>query len=199
MVGFYIVTKGQYAFGEEADRLRNLMDGNPIGLEMLKDPTLKDLLSWMLSHEPKNRPAAPQALKHPYLQSKENQFDMLCEVGNQPEIKKTDMSSDVVRQLNNDSANWKTALPDSVLMYLCTNRSSGRLITYRHEWTECLRLMRNVKQHWNDRPIDREVLSEVGEPKDYFITHFPDLPVRVHQIVRSCDWKERTALKEYFQ
>ena len=169
------------------------MDGNPVGLETLNDCTLKDLLSWMLSHKPENRPAAEQALKHPYLESNKNQFEMLCEVGNQPEIKGSDVNSDVVRQLNNDPTDWKAKLQAYVLKYL----SAGR--KYTQNWTDCLRLMRNVKQHWNDRPTDPKVLNEVDDPQEYFLTHFPDLPVRVHQIVRSCDWKERTTLKEYFK
>ena len=41
----------------------------------------------MLSHDPdpKNRPAAEEALKYPYLQPAKQQFEMLCKVGNQPE------------------------------------------------------------------------------------------------------------------
>ena len=92
MVAYYVVTKGQHVFGEEIDRLRNLHDGNPVGLDRLLDPFLKDLLSWMLSHDPNDRPSAEQALKHPYLQTAEEKFEMLCKVGNEVEIK-TEMSA----------------------------------------------------------------------------------------------------------
>ena len=48
MVAFYVVTKGKHPFGEEPDRLRNLLEcGKPVGLDGLSDHTLKDLLSWM--------------------------------------------------------------------------------------------------------------------------------------------------------
>jgi serine/threonine protein kinase len=67
MTAFYIVTKGEHPFGEKPDRLRNLLDGKPVGLDTLKDPVLKDLLSRMLSHDPNDRPSAAEALKHPYL------------------------------------------------------------------------------------------------------------------------------------
>ena len=69
MVAFLIVTKGKHYLGEEPDRLHNLVDGNLVGLDMVQDPAAKYLISWMLSHDPKNRPLAEKALKHRYLQS----------------------------------------------------------------------------------------------------------------------------------
>jgi hypothetical protein len=54
-VAFYIVTKGEHPFGKERYRLGNLLDGNPVGLSTLKDLVLKDLLSWMLSHDPNEK------------------------------------------------------------------------------------------------------------------------------------------------
>ena len=54
MVAYYIVTKGQHPFGGEVDQTRNLLDGNPVGLSSLTDEALKDLLSWMLSRDPKH-------------------------------------------------------------------------------------------------------------------------------------------------
>jgi serine/threonine protein kinase len=83
MVAFYIVTKGKHPFGEEPDRHRNLLDGKPVYLNTLRDPAAKNLISWMLSHDPKDRPSAQEALKHPYFQPKEQQFEMLCKMGNQ--------------------------------------------------------------------------------------------------------------------
>ena len=68
MVAFYAVTKGEHPFGEEPDRDRNLRNGDPVYLDKLEDPVVKDLISWMLSHDSKKRPKAKEALKHPYLQ-----------------------------------------------------------------------------------------------------------------------------------
>ena len=53
MVAFYTVTKGEHPFGEEPDRDRNLRNGDPVYLHKLKDPAVKDLISWMLSHDSK--------------------------------------------------------------------------------------------------------------------------------------------------
>ena len=201
MVAFYTVTKGEHPFGEEPDRHRNLLDGNPVYLDKLEDPAAKDLVSWMLKHDPNDRPTAKEALKHPYLLSMEKKFELLCTMGNQLEIKTENKNSDVVTELNNDPTDWKALMTPDVLNYLCTNFVSGKLFPYGSFWTECLRLIRNVNQHWNDtpRPLPQpEAFYVVGDPQEYFLKIFPDLPVVVHRIVRSCDWKERPDFEEFF-
>ncbi|XP_046843919.1 60 kDa SS-A/Ro ribonucleoprotein-like [Xenia sp. Carnegie-2017] len=87
MVAYYVATKGKHPFGPEAYRLQNMLEGKPVGLEEIKDVQLKDLLSWMLQRQPGNRPSADKALKHPYLQSDEEKINMLCDMGNQLEVK----------------------------------------------------------------------------------------------------------------
>ncbi len=199
MVAYYIATKGEHPFGERPDRLRNLLDGNPVSLEGLKDGVLKDLLSWMLSHDSKERPSAEQALKHPYLQPAKQNFEMLGKVGNQPEIKTQDVKSDVVRMLNSDPKDWRNQIKPDILKYLRTDSSRGKTFRYNSSWTDCLRLIRNIQEHWHDRPRPRpEAFYLVGDPQEYFLNLFPNLPVEVHRIVRSCDWRERPSLKEYF-
>ena len=198
-MAFYILTKGDHPFGEKPDRLRNLLDGKPVGLDKLKDDPAKDLISWMLNHNSKDRPSAKEALKHPFLQPVKQQFEMLCKMGNQPEIKTQDMKSDVVRMLNSNPEDWRNRIAADVLTYLSTDCLKGRAVFYRPSWTDCLRLIRNVEQHWNDRPRPRpELFYTVEDPQKYFLNLFPSLCVDVHKIIRSCDWKERDDLKEYF-
>ena len=202
MVAYYVVTKGQHPFGEAADRLRNLLDGKAVGLDSLSDPAVKDLVSWMLSHDAYARPSAEEALKHPYLQTAEEKFKMLCKVGNEVEIKTGDTNSDVVRQLNSNPTDWRTMMRANVLQYLCTDFLSGRTYNYDSSWTECFRLIRNINQHWKDRPRplpQPEAFYEVGDPQEYFLKVFPNLPVVLHRIVRSSDWKERPELQNYFR
>ena len=203
MIAFYIVTKGEHPFGEVADRHRNLLDGNPVYLDKVKDAVAKDLISWMLSHDCKERPTAKEALKHPYLQPMKQQFQLLCEMGNQCEIKTGDTSSDVVKELNSDPTNWKTLMRPDVLNYLCTISVNGTSKTFHYgsSWTECLRVIRNVNQHWKDqlRQLPQpEAFYLVGDPQKYFPNIFPNLSVMVHRIVRSCDWKKRRDLKKFF-
>jgi serine/threonine-protein kinase/endoribonuclease IRE1 len=203
MVAFSIVTKGKHPFGDEPDLLRNLIDGKLVGLETVKDPLLNDLLGWMLSHDPEDRPSANEALKHPYLQPRKQQFELLCTVGNQHEIKTKDGTSDVVKKVNVDTTDWRTLMSAEIQRYLCTDFLNGKskVFHYGSSWTECLRLIRNVNQHWHDRPRPRpqpEAFYQVGDPQEYFLNLFPNLPVEVHKIARSSDWKKRPELRKYF-
>ena len=201
MVAFYTVTKGEHPFGDEPDRHRNLLDGNPVYLKKLKDLAAKDFISWMLKHDPKDRPTAKEALRHPYLLSMNERFELLCKMGNQAEIKKGDKTSDVVKTLNSNPTDWRILMRPDVLNYLCTDFESGKSFRYGPLWTQCLRLIRNVNQHWKDRPRplpQPEAFYVVGNLQEYFLQTFPELPVVVHRIVRSCDWKERPDFEEFF-
>jgi serine/threonine-protein kinase/endoribonuclease IRE1 len=201
MVAFYILTKGAHPFGEKPNRLRNLLDDKPVGLDTLKDHAAKDLIAWMLSYYPKDRPSAEEALKHPYFQSAKQQFKMLCIVGNQLEIKVGRVKSDVVLKFNTNPKDWRNEMEPRILKYLTTGFvSRGRKIRYGPSWTECLRLIRNVHQHWHDqrpRPQPEEFYL-VGNPQTFFLNLFPSRPVTVHRIIRSCEGKERPDLKEFF-
>ena len=189
MVAFYILTKGEHPFGEEPDRQRNLIDCNTVGLDRLKDSAAKDLISWMLNHDPKDRPSAEEALKHPYLQTTKQRFEMLCKVGNQPEVKAGDNNSSVVQQLNNDLIGWRTKIRPDVLKYLSTDLLTGKLFNYGSSWTECFRFIQNVNEHWyNPQPGAFNLLDD---PQVYFLTLFSSLPVIVHRAVRSSDYQGR--------
>ena len=101
-MAFYFLTKGEHPFGSAPGLLCSLLDSKPVGLNALKYHAARDFISSMLSHDPKNTPTADEALKHPYLRTKEQQFEMLRKMGNQKEIKTGDNNSSVVQCLNND-------------------------------------------------------------------------------------------------
>ncbi len=175
-MAFYIVTKREHPFGEKRYRLDNLLNGKPVGLDTLKDPAVKDFISWMLSHDPKDRPSAEEALKHPYLQSKKQQFEMLCKVGARDQDE--DSNSPAVQNLNNDPTNWQTQMRPDVLNYLCIDFTNKKPkgFCYKPSWTECLRLIRNVNQHWHNqpRPLPQpEAFYVVGDPKSTSSTSSP--------------------------
>ncbi|XP_046843943.1 serine/threonine-protein kinase/endoribonuclease ire-1-like [Xenia sp. Carnegie-2017] len=188
MVAYYVATKGEHAFGSSVDRLKNLVNGKPVGLDKIKDLVLKDLLSWMLSLKPEDRPLAETALKHPYFLSDEEKFNLLCKVGDQPSIKTNGAHSSVAQILNADSSNWQSRMDGDVYKYFCTDEVNRRIVNYGSSWTECLRFIRNVGMHWNDRPRPRQQLFyKIGHPKHYFLSKFTDLLIRVHAAIRSND------------
>jgi serine/threonine-protein kinase/endoribonuclease IRE1 len=198
MVAYFIVSKGEHAFGPELDRNNNLRKGNPVGLNNINDPALKDLLCWMLSHSPKERPAAKEARKHPYLQSTHEQFELLCTVGNLHEIKTGNSTCNVTRQINSDRKDWRSFMDAAVYQYLCIDPKKPTPNRYNCKWTDCLRFIRNANQHWKDPKSIPRPKSIEGEPQDYFLKIFPTLPVTVHRILRSCVWKERKEFIRFF-
>ncbi|XP_046856561.1 uncharacterized protein LOC124449661 [Xenia sp. Carnegie-2017] len=192
MVAYYVATKGKHPFGTKRLRLDNMLNGEPVGLDEIKDETLKDLLSWMLKLQPEERPSANEALTHPFFMSDDEKFHFLCKVGNLQQIKTNDPLCSIVQQLNIESSNWKSQMDNDVYEYLVNGRE------YKSSWTECLKLIRNIGQDWNDRPrLQPEQFNKIGDYKAYFLRTFPNLPVRVHAAVRSNDeLKNKPKLKE---
>ena len=202
MVAFYILTKGKHPFGaREHEILTNLLAAKPVNLHMLDGhPFAKDLISWMLNRDPKDRPSAEEALQHPYLKSKEKQFSLLCGMGNEPHVKKNDVNSDVVKELSKDKTDWRARMDSDVLNYLSFDKLKKKLFKYTSSWTDCLRLIRNIKEHWKDYPRMEPEAKKVGDPQEFFLELFPDLVLAVFKIARSRDdLKELSPLKEYFK
>ena len=201
MVAYYVATKGEHAFGTKENILKNLLDGNPVGLKKIDDVQLEDLLSWMLQHKPELRPSAKEALKHPYLRSNEEKFDMLSKVGNQPEIKQPQCQNSDVREQLNCHSKWMELIDDEVLKDFRTFEvnKKKRTVTYESSWASCLRFLRNVDEHWYDKTRPG-LLSFIKENNyvEYFMQRFPKLPLLVHKIIRSTDWKTRPNLKKHF-
>ncbi|XP_046844642.1 uncharacterized protein LOC124438520 [Xenia sp. Carnegie-2017] len=193
MVAYYVATKGKHPFGAERHLLYNLLNGNPVGLDEIKDATLKDLLSWMLQLEPEDRPLAKKALKHPYLQTDEENFDFLCDVGNEPEIKKSSphsLPSNLREQLNL-SIDWMDRIDPDFFNHF--NKVSDST------WLGCLRFLRNVRQHWHheSRPQLSSCVKD-GNYQEYFLRLFKELPLLVHRTIRLSEWKTRPVLKKRF-
>ncbi|XP_046855261.1 uncharacterized protein LOC124448294 isoform X2 [Xenia sp. Carnegie-2017] len=190
LVAYYVATKGKHPFGTKRHRLDNMLIGNPVGLDEIKDETLKDLLSWMLNLKPEDRPSAREALKHPFLMSDDEKFDLLCKVGNQLPTTTNHTQSSVAKQLKSQTLNWKSKLGRDVYDFLRTDEVHGKMHKYRSSWTQCLRLIRNIGQHWNERSKQRpqpELFYKIGNHKKYILETFSNLPVRVHVAVRSND------------
>ena len=205
MLAYYIYTKGKHPFEPEIQRMINLKNDNPVGLENLSNPVIKDLLSQMLSRDLDKRPYIEQALCHPYFLSCEEQIEFLEAVANEPQIKNFKKCSSVVGTELNTKAlavlpkDWKACINHDDLDTFCEG-GRGAASYDGSMYTNCLRLIRNVRQHWGDKP--RPGLKAMGQAKsieEYFLQLFSYLPLVVHQVIREhSDWRERDALKKYF-
>ena len=200
MLLFYILSKGGHPYGKRVYRKVNLLEGKPVNLGKLDDPVAKDLIGWMLQHDPKNRPSVQQCLQHPYLLTTDEQFNLVTRVGNEKEIKTNDVTSVVVKELNADpllpKPSWKPLIDPEVLKY-ATNCRRGR--PYSDSMADLLRFIRNTAEHWYDKTPPTIVQAKVGKPKEYFLKLFPTLPVVLHRIIRNeFDWNQREQLKQFF-
>ena len=198
MVSYFIASKGKHPFGPSAQIVSNILSGNPVGLDDIDDLVLRDLLAWMLSHNPEERPSAKEAMKHPYLQTADEQFELLCTVGNQGKVKFGDPTCGIVRQINSDTHDWKGFIDADVFTYLCIDPKKSTPNTYSDRWTDCLRFIRNANQHWNDSKSVSRPKSIEGKPQDYFLEIYPSFPMVVHRILRSSDWKKKEEFVKFF-
>ena len=200
MLLFYILSKGGHPYGQHVYRKGNLFEGKPVNLGKLDDPVAKDLIGWMLQHDPKNRPSVQQCLQHPYLLTTDEQFNFVKRVGNEREIKTNDVTSVVVKELNADPSlpkpSWKPKIDPEVLKYATNCR---RRRPYSDSMADLLRFIRNTAEHWHDKIPPLIVQAKVGKPKEYFLKLFPTLPVVLHRIIRNeFDWNQREQLKQFF-
>ena len=68
MIAFFILTKGEHPFGSPFDRMKNILNGNPVNLKNIDDHTARKFVSWLINHRINDRPYAHEALEHPYVE-----------------------------------------------------------------------------------------------------------------------------------
>ena len=197
MLSHYILTKGKHPYGKPINRNYNISIGN-FDLKKLSDPSAKDLISWMLQHDLKERPGVDQCLKHPYLRTSEENFKFLTAVGNVKEIKENNTSSPVIQELKrvHSLINWLTKIERCVEDHMNAFR---RIKKYTSDAADLFRFIRNMAEHWHDKPPPSNVRNTVGCPKEYFEIKFPSLAGEVYGIIRKHpEWTSKETLKEYF-
>ena len=197
MLSYYILTNGKHPYGQQISRNHNLLEGK-FDLKDLSDAYAKDLITWMLQHDPSKRPDVHQCLKHPYLRTAEENFKFVSRVGNVGEIKKNEAASLVVQKLNKSSpvfTNWLSSIDPCVIAYM----TGPRRPSYGNDMTDLLRFIRNMETHWRDKPPPSDVQCAVVSPQEYFERKFPTLALELHRIIRELStWITEENLQEYF-
>ena len=201
MIFYFVLTKGFHPFGHYYfDRLSNTRKGKS-NLSHLTDPVPKDLIEWMLQHDPKKRPTVKQCLKHPYILSDDDKFELLTAVGNEKEIKSRNTensNSEVVRNLNQEASltnpPWSEKIDEELYNHLDHPAN-----IYRNNVVDLLHFIRNANEHWvwGDGESE-ERFGRFDTARVYFLNKFPTLPMIVHKIVRDSDWKARDNLEKFF-
>lgn len=108
-VFFYILTKGQHPFDDEEGwmqlRERNIKT-NRANLSALEvyGPDVVDLVSWMLAHEPEDRPTAAQVLAHPFFWTAEERLEFLSLASDRFDLEPRDGTSPGLAELESHAA-----------------------------------------------------------------------------------------------
>ncbi|XP_028409552.1 2-5A-dependent ribonuclease-like [Dendronephthya gigantea] len=63
MIAFFILTKGEHPFGSELDRMKNILEDNPVNLEKLGNRGARWFVSWLINHKIDDRPYAHETLR----------------------------------------------------------------------------------------------------------------------------------------
>jgi serine/threonine-protein kinase/endoribonuclease IRE1 len=197
MLCYYVLTKGKHPYGPRIHRNSNISKGI-FDLKDLSDLCARDLMTWMLQHDPVKRPNVDECLKHPYLQTAEENFNFVTRVGNEKEIKTKDAASIVVQELNKlpGLTNWLSVIDAWVMTYMTAHAHKR---PYTNNAADLLRFIRNMETHWRDRTPPTNVETTVVTPQQYFEKKFPTLAVELHRIIRGhSDLTIWENLKEYF-
>ncbi|XP_028412461.1 serine/threonine-protein kinase/endoribonuclease IRE1-like [Dendronephthya gigantea] len=72
MIAFFILTKGEHPFGSRLDRMKNILEHNPVNLEKLGVFEARRFVSWLINHKIGDRPRADEALMDSFLSRKRN-------------------------------------------------------------------------------------------------------------------------------
>ena len=190
-VFYYILTNGQHPFGDKYMREANIVQGT-YSLDYLDEYQMadaveaKDLISRMISRNPRQRPDATNVLLHPLFWSPERRLDFLLKVSDRFEVEPRDPPSALLNLLEADAAkvvgmDWHSKLDKGFVENL------GKYRKYHgNKIMDLLRAMRNKSHHFNDLPEKVRVNME-PYPEGYltyFTKRFPLLLMVIYYVVK---------------
>jgi serine/threonine-protein kinase/endoribonuclease IRE1 len=199
-VFFYVLTNGAHPFDKEDSELgivereinikRNISNFSMLQqwAEDAEEPL--QLIRWMLSPRPEDRPTAQQVLNHPFFWSEAKRLQFLCDVSDHWEREPRDPPSldlqtleDIGYDRNVHKGNFLAKLDKMFIDTLGKQRkyTGDRML-------DLLRALRNKKNHYAD--MDEIVKKKVGELPGgylkYWTYRFPNLLMACYDAVRIC-------------
>lgn len=203
-VFYYILSNGHHPFGDKYMREANIVKGK-FSLDYLDDyqtsdsVEAKDLVSRMISRDPRQRPDATDVLLHPFFWSAERRLDFLLKVSDRFEVEPRDPPSALLNLLEVDAArvvgsDWHTKLDKGFVENL------GKYRKYHgNKIMDLLRAMRNKSHHFNDLPEQVRIKMEPYPSGylTYFTKRFPFLLMVIYYVVKD-NLAEEAMFKGFF-
>jgi serine/threonine-protein kinase/endoribonuclease IRE1 len=203
-VFFYVLSQGGHPFGDRYEREINIIHSkhNLDALLSLGDygPEAIDLVSSMITKDPKRRPDATSVMTHPFFWSAEKRLNFLVDLSDHFEWEIRDPPSPdlCVLESNNPAVigvDFLKKLDKSFVETLGKQRkyTGSRML-------DLLRALRNKKNHYQDMP--QNVKDRVGELPtgylSYWTTRFPKLLLHGRETVLKCNLQDEPRFKPYF-
>ncbi|KAL7876064.1 hypothetical protein AOLI_G00110270 [Acnodon oligacanthus] len=147
MLVYYILSRGHHPFGKGVHCEFNILYGK-YSLEHLKDDLAKDLVEWMINHDPKKRPKIEEALAHPFFWTDKKKADYLKKLGNENEaVNCRSPEEELLHSMEEITvgksfSEWKTKMPAELVQKL-----DGKKKAYPENTLGLLRFIRNLHEH----------------------------------------------------
>ncbi|KAM8747150.1 uncharacterized protein AB9X84_015272 isoform 2-T2 [Acanthopagrus schlegelii] len=186
MLIYYILSGGHHPFGDKAHKCEYNIDEGLYTLDHVEDVVAKDLIEWMISKEPENRPTVEECLSHPFFWKPERRLEYLRKIGNIKEVEKwKDADQELISSLkkcigDGSFKQWKTELAELVKKMDPKNKYDDSTLAF-------LRFIRDFHEHYPEDAADIDLMSM-----------FPDLFGCVYLFANSRGWNLRSPVKEMF-
>ncbi|XP_060791117.1 uncharacterized protein LOC132894981 isoform X1 [Neoarius graeffei] len=188
MLVYYILSIGHHPFGKSVWCEVNILRGK-YSLEHLEDEIAKDLVEWMISHDPKDRPKVEETLCHPFFWTDGRKVEYLKRLGNEKDVENCrNAEPDLLSAIEEITAgksfsDWKTKLPSELVQ-----KMDGKKKPYPENTLGLLRFIRNLHEHY---PEDAEKLN--------LMTSFPDLFGNAFKFAKKRGWHTRPRLRKWLR
>uniref|UniRef100_A0A060T7Y2 non-specific serine/threonine protein kinase n=1 Tax=Blastobotrys adeninivorans TaxID=409370 RepID=A0A060T7Y2_BLAAD len=203
-VFYYFLTHGKHPFGDSSIREKNI-EANKYSLDELGAPDepdsveAHDLISKMISFDPRKRPEASEVILHPYFWTPQKKLDFLLKVSDWVESEGRERFPEYIDEIEAHAPevvgeDWHDALDK----LLCEN-----LLQYRKyhgdRIVDLLRVMRNKSHHYNELPSALQNIMPYPEGfLVYFTRRFPLLLITIYYFAKN-RLRDQMAIKPFFE
>ncbi|OAL74174.1 IRE protein kinase [Trichophyton violaceum] len=207
-VFYYVLTHGCHPFDKDGKFMReaNIVKGhyNLDELQRLGNYAFEaeDLISRMLSVDPRLRPDATSVLIHPFFWSPAERLSFLCDVSDHFEFEPRDPPSPALQCLESVAEN--VMYPDMDFLKLLPKEFKDSLGKQRKytgsKMLDLLRALRNKRNHYND--MSEHLKAHIGGLPDgylnFWTVRFPGLLINCHWVIRKLGLVDLERFKRYF-